>query len=109
LDRDGHGTLVASIAIGAMHGVAKGANAIAVKVIQQNIGSLSDSISGIEWSVRAAVSSRRPSIINFGLDGPPSQALRMAALAGIRAGVHFTAGAGDVRTNAGNGFVGSCE
>jgi subtilisin family serine protease len=109
-DLGGHGTLVASMAIGAMYGVAKGANAIAVKVMQENMnGKLSDIGSGIEWSLQAALNSKRPSIINLSIVAPPNQALRMAALASITAGVHFVAAAGNEHTALGPHFAGSGE
>jgi cerevisin len=108
-DLDGHGTLVASMAIGAMYGVAKRANAIAVKVIQGNNGKLSDGIYGIEWSVQAAVDSKRPSIINFSIYAPHNQALKMAVITGIMAGVHFTACAGDKHADVTRYFAGVGE
>jgi uncharacterized metal-binding protein len=97
------------MAIGAKYGVAKKANAIAVKVIQKADGSISDCVAGIEWSVQAALDSKRPSIVNLSLDGPPNESLSMAASAGIRAGVHFTACAGNNHADAGLYFAGGGE
>jgi subtilisin family serine protease len=97
------------LAVGAKYGVAKGANAIAVKVMEKNHSVLSDLISGIEWSVREALKSNRPSIVNLSISGPPDDSLSMAASAGIRAGVHFTACAGNDYTDASFYFAGGSE
>jgi cerevisin len=109
-DLFGHGTLVAFIAIGAHYGVATAAKAIAVKVINdRGQGTETDLLSGIEWSVRAALQSRRPSIINISIISPPNDALWEATEAGIKAGIHFTACAGNDRVDASTTFAGQGE
>jgi cerevisin len=102
-DNNGHGTLVASIAVGAHYGVATAANVIAVKVLSdQGKGAMADLIYGIEYSVWNALKSERPSVINISIDASPDDDLWEATVAGIEADVHFTAMAGDQYVNAGN-------
>jgi len=68
-DKHGHGTHVAGTAISKAWGVAKKANAIAVKVISDDGKSFaSDVIAGIDWVVAQFEANRSiPSIINMSL------------------------------------------
>ncbi|KAG8808162.1 subtilisin-like serine protease, partial [Serendipita sp. 399] len=95
-DDNGHGTHTASIAAGAQYGVAKAANLIAVKVLGWGgTGSYSDIIAGIEWVMKNAASTGRPSVANLSLNGPRDSTLNDAVKAAIASGVHFTVASGN--------------
>ncbi|KAI0077287.1 serine protease [Panus rudis PR-1116 ss-1] len=97
-DGAGHGTHVAGIVGSRQFGVAKSVNLIAVKVLSdQGSGTLSDIMSGINWVVNATqmATSRRPSIINLSLGGPPADSLDNAVAAATNLGIHVVVAAGN--------------
>lgn len=62
-DIGGHGTHVAGTIAGRLHGVAKRANVVAVKVLgDQGTGTQSGVLAGVEWAVRNAPRGGRSSI-----------------------------------------------
>ena len=98
-DCDGHGTHVSGIVAGTIHGVAKGARIIPVRVIGcDGTGSTSDSIEGIEWITR---NHRKPAVVNLslGIDGI-SSALDTAVSNSIAAGITYVIAAGNNGTDA---------
>ncbi|KAI8806991.1 peptidase S8/S53 domain-containing protein [Cladochytrium replicatum] len=101
-DADGHGTNVASIAAGKTYGVAKDANIIAVKVLDdKGSGLISTIVAGIQWALTQAGTSGRRSVINMSLGGENSKssgttsAIGRAIKAGFDAGVVFAVAAGN--------------
>ncbi|KAI8915471.1 peptidase S8 and S53 subtilisin kexin sedolisin [Powellomyces hirtus] len=95
-DPVGHGTHVAGTVGGTNVGVAPNATLIAVKVIDNDgSGPASNVIMGLEWVVRSAKRSGRPSVVNMSIGGPRSAALDMAVLGAIRNGITIVAAAGN--------------
>jgi len=86
------------------YGVAKKANLIAVKVLDDN-GSGSDSsvISGIEFVVNRTQTTGRKSVANMSLGGSKSLALDEAVNAAVKAGLAFAVAAGNSGEDACNG------
>ena len=79
LDCDGHGTHVASLAAGRIHGVAKKARIHSVRVLNcSGGGPWSTVISGINYVVQKASETGRPSVISMSLSGPKSNSVNMA-------------------------------
>lgn len=100
-DCHGHGTHVASLAAGKVHGVAKGANIIGVKVLGCNgSGYTSSIISAIEWVTTRYISTKRHTVINLSLGGSSSSAMQSAIAASFNAGVFFVAAAGNSNIDA---------
>ena len=101
----GHGTAVASMAAGTVNGVAKGANLIAVRVLDcTGSGSMANVVTALEWvltQANAKLPSRR-SVINLSLTGPLYTALNTAVTA-------LTAAGHVVVTAAGNSASDTCQ
>ena len=98
-DSQGHGTHVAGTIAGASYGVAKKANIIAVKVLDDNgAGSTSMLISGIAWIITHAQSNGRSpskSVVNMSLGGDFSNAVNRAVEAGTAQNLTFIVAAGN--------------
>ncbi|KAI0791170.1 serine protease [Abortiporus biennis] len=102
-DGNGHGTHVSGTAAGSQFGVAKSANLIAVKVLDDSgSGSVSDIVSGLNWVITQARSSGRPSIATLSLGGGASTALDNAIASVTSAGIHVTVAAGNSNVDAGS-------
>jgi len=100
-DGNGHGTHVAGIAISNSYGVAKKAHAIAIKVLADDgSGSMSDVISGLDYVVKQAKTTKRPSIINISLGGDPTQSLDDAVSSALNQGIHISIAAGNDNVDA---------
>jgi hypothetical protein len=100
LDQDchGHGTHVAGSAGGTAFGVAKGAELIAVKVLDcQGFGGFGNVINGIEWVTVNAV---QPAVANMSLGGPSSGAIDTAVDNSVAAGIFYAVAAGNDNGNA---------
>ncbi|XP_074660477.1 uncharacterized protein LOC141912941 [Tubulanus polymorphus] len=93
----GHGTSVASVALGRDLGLAKQANGIAVRVTNEvGIGTTSSLVEGIGWVVDEHNSKVDPkSIINMSLVGPRSRIIGKAVEKAIDAGVLVVSSAGN--------------
>jgi len=64
-DCDGHGTHVASTAVGLQVGVAKGAKVVAVRILDcVGSGSISDTVAGLDWVAANAV---KPAVVTLSL------------------------------------------
>ncbi|KAJ3046301.1 serine protease [Rhizophlyctis rosea] len=101
-DGNGHGTHVAGIAAGKTYGVAKSANIVSIKVLDDDgTGPISAVISGIDWVVNNRNTSRR-AVINMSLGrGGKSQAMNDIVTAAVNsAGIVFAAAAGNDNVNA---------
>jgi subtilisin family serine protease len=98
-DCNGHGTHVAGTIGGAIYGVAKQANLVAVRVLNCNgSGSISGVIAGVDW-----VTSKRgtgPAVANMSLGGGASTSLDMAVKNSILSGVAYAIAAGNSNADA---------
>ncbi|KAH7024570.1 peptidase S8/S53 domain-containing protein, partial [Microdochium trichocladiopsis] len=97
-DGNGHGTHVAGIVGSATYGVAKKAQLIAVKVLEDDGTGFTDGvIQGLQWAVSNAQAQGRvkKSVINLSLAGPKSRALKDATNAAVAAGVFVAVAAGN--------------
>ncbi|CAE6458849.1 unnamed protein product [Rhizoctonia solani] len=102
-DGHGHGTHVAGTIAGKTYGVAKDANIIAVKVLDNSgRGKTSDIIAAIDWVVQQAGTSGRPSVINMSLGGPANLAQDRIANRAVHSGVHVVVAAGNDAEDASN-------
>ncbi|RPA94405.1 cuticle-degrading serine protease [Choiromyces venosus 120613-1] len=97
-DGAGHGTHVAGTIGGRTYGVAKKANLIAVKVLdEKGQGATTRVIEGMEWVVSDAKRKGKQdtSVANMSLGGRVSRAIDAAAQAGVSAGITFAVAAGN--------------
>jgi len=102
-DCNGHGTHVAGTVGGAVYGVAKNVNLIAVKVLGcTGSGTNAGVIGGIDWVAAQASNSKNPSLANMSLGGGKSTALNNAVAAAVRAGVTMVVAAGNDNADACN-------
>ncbi|KAJ3483606.1 hypothetical protein NLI96_g6203 [Meripilus lineatus] len=102
-DGNGHGTHVSGTAAGSQFGVAKSANLIAVKVLDDSgSGFVSDIVSGLNFVLTSARSSGRPSIASMSLGGGASTSLDNAVATLTSAGIHVTVAAGNSNVDAAN-------
>lgn len=94
-DRHGHGTHVAGTAAGKRVGVAKAANLIAVRVLDDfGNGPVSDAIAAVNWVIREVTTrTRSASVINMSLGYPASAVLDAAVTAAVNNGIHVAAAA----------------
>ncbi|KAL9551859.1 hypothetical protein PS6_004789 [Mucor atramentarius] len=96
-DYNGHGSFVAGICCGKVHGVAKKANIISLKALDQGgSGRLSNILLALHWAVKRHVANPgAKSIINLSLAAdfhlPTNQAIEQA----IELGIHFSIAAGN--------------
>ncbi|KAK4518844.1 uncharacterized protein ATC70_009068 [Mucor velutinosus] len=96
-DNNGHGSFVAGICCGRVHGVAKKANIISLKALDQGgSGRLSNILLALHWAVKRHVANPgAKSIINLSLAAdfhlPTNQAIEQA----IELGIHFSIAAGN--------------
>ncbi|CAL9667448.1 S8 family peptidase [Streptomyces sp. enrichment culture] len=97
-DGNGHGTHVATTIAGTTYGVAKKAEVVAVRVLDNNgSGTTAGVIAGIDW-VTAHHSG--PSVANLSLGGGASTTLDNAVRASIASGVTYAVAAGNSAANA---------
>lgn len=102
-DCNGHGTHVASLALGKQYGSGKLANLIVVKVLGcDGSGSYSNIIKAIEWITNRAATSGKISIVNMSLGGPSSSALDTAVTNSFNSGVYYVVAAGNENANSCN-------
>ena len=92
-DGQGHGTHVAGTVAGKDHGVAKKANIVAVRVLDdQGSGTTEQVVKGIDWVTDNADG---PSVANMSLGGPQDEALDAAVSKSIEAGISYSVAAGN--------------
>ena len=97
-DGHGHGTFVAGLIAGSTYGVAKDANVVAVRVLNDyGSGTTAAVVAGIDWVTSTASS---PSVVNMSLGGPVSSILDQAVRASISRGITYTVAAGANGVNA---------
>ncbi|KAF9418619.1 hypothetical protein BGZ94_009651, partial [Podila epigama] len=98
MDRNGHGTFVAALAAGRTYGVAKEAQIVSLKALDDaGSGRLSNVLAAIEWVVNRHLSQgkRAQSIINLSLGAEHNEPTNEAILEAMRLGVHFAIAAGN--------------
>lgn len=100
-DGNGHGTHVAATIAGSAHGVAKKADVVAVRVLDDNgSGTTEQVIAGIDWVTE---NHKGPSVANMSLGGAADPALDAAVQKAIASGVTFAVAAGNESADAGQG------
>lgn len=97
-DGNGHGTHVASTAAGTSYGVAKDADIVGVKVLNDSgSGTLQGVIDGINWVTQNASG---PSVANMSLGGSANTALDDAVRDSVAAGITYAVAAGNDNSDA---------
>ncbi|GAA2606880.1 S8 family peptidase [Paractinoplanes durhamensis] len=98
-DGNGHGTFVAGVAAGSTYGVAKSANIVGVRVLDNNgSGTTAGVIAGIDWVTANARAGY--SVANLSLGGGTSTTLDAAVRRSITAGIPYAIAAGNSGVNA---------
>lgn len=97
-DGNGHGTHVATTIAGTTYGVAKKANIVAVRVLDNSgSGTTAGVIAGIDW---VTANHSGPSVANLSLGGGASTTLDTAVRNSIASGVTYAVAAGNSSANA---------
>ena len=100
-DCNGHGTHVAGTVGGSAHGVAKGVQLVAVRVLNcEGSGTTAQVAAGIDWVTANAA--RGSSVANLSLGGGASTTLDAAVRRSISAGIPYAIAAGNSGVNAAN-------
>lgn len=101
-DKFGHGTFVAGIAGSKHFGVAKNANLIAVKVLDDfGIGSSSDVVNGVHYILnRTKRFTSRKAIINISFSGPKDLVVDHVLSVAVKKGIAVVAAAGNEGSDA---------
>ncbi|WIA41789.1 hypothetical protein OEZ86_009121 [Tetradesmus obliquus] len=101
LDNNGHGTHVAGIAASERYGVAKGANIVSVKVLDDlGLGSSDALVAGLNWVVADRRVANHRKVINLSLSGTPSEAVDAAVYQTYLAGLSLVTAAGNSNDDA---------
>jgi aqualysin 1 len=99
-DCHGHGTHVASTAVGTQYGLAKGATVHGVRVLNcQGSGTNSGVIAGVDWVTSNHI---KPAVANMSLGGGANSTLDQAVANSVAAGVTYAVAAGNDNANACN-------
>ncbi|MEW2569004.1 S8 family peptidase [Streptomyces sp. NPDC047070] len=97
-DGNGHGTHVATTIAGSTYGIAKKANIVAVRVLDNaGSGTTAGVIAGINW---VTANHSGPSVANLSLGGGASSTLDAAVSNSIASGVTYAVAAGNSSANA---------
>ncbi|MFG1607681.1 S8 family serine peptidase [Actinoplanes sp. NPDC049265] len=100
-DGNGHGTFVSGVAVGSTYGLAKQANVVGVRVLDNNgSGTTAGVVAGIDWVTAHAAPGR--SVANLSLGGGVSSTLDAAVRRSIAAGIPYAIAAGNSGANASN-------
>ncbi|SDM80307.1 Serine protease, subtilisin family [Streptomyces sp. cf386] len=97
-DGNGHGTHVAGTVAGSTYGVAKDADIVAVRVLDDDGSGTTDGVvAGIDWVTENA---QFPAVANMSLGGDADSVLDEAVENSIAAGITYAVAAGNDNTNA---------
>ncbi|MEU0885314.1 S8 family serine peptidase [Lentzea sp. NPDC005914] len=97
-DCNGHGTHVAGNIAGSQYGLAKGAQVVAVKVLNcQGSGTTAGVVGGIDWVTANAI---KPAVANMSLGGGGDTTLDSAVKRSIAAGITYAIASGNSNTDA---------
>ncbi|WP_155055478.1 S8 family peptidase [Streptomyces blattellae] len=97
-DGNGHGTHVATTIAGSTYGIAKAADIVAVRVLDNNgSGTTAGVIAGVDW---VTANHSGPSVANMSLGGGASASLDAAVSNSIASGVTYAVAAGNSSANA---------
>ncbi|WP_210574697.1 S8 family peptidase [Streptomyces sp. GESEQ-4] len=97
-DGNGHGTHVATTIAGSTYGIAKKANIVGVRVLNNaGSGTTAGVVAGIDW---VTANHSGPSVANMSLGGGASTALDTAVANSIASGVTYAVAAGNSSANA---------
>jgi subtilisin family serine protease len=97
-DGNGHGTHVAGTVAGTSYGVAKKANIVAVRVLNNaGSGTIAQVVAGIDW---VTANAQKPAVANMSLGGGASTALDTAVRNSIASGVTYAVAAGNSNVDA---------
>ncbi|MFG2554156.1 S8 family serine peptidase [Streptomyces sp. NPDC048581] len=97
-DGNGHGTHVAGTVAGSTYGVAKDADIVAVRVLDDDGSGTTDGVvAGIDWVTENA---QFPAVANMSLGGSADSVLDEAVENSIAAGITYAVAAGNDNTNA---------
>ena len=100
-DCNGHGTHVASLAVGNVSGLARCANVYSVRVLDCNgRGPYSVIIDGLNYAAKRIRDSNRPAVILMSLGGSFSSSLNQVVTNVVNQGIPVVASAGNDRGNA---------
>ncbi|MEV0528956.1 S8 family peptidase [Streptomyces sp. NPDC050439] len=92
-DGNGHGTHVSATVAGESHGVAKKADVVGVRVLDDaGSGTTAQVIAGIDWVTKNA---KKPAVANLSLGGTANAQLDAAVRNSIASGVTYTVAAGN--------------
>lgn len=95
-DCDGHGTHVAGIVGGSIHGIAKDVILHSVRVLNCfGPTGAGDIVAGVDWVTAERLASGAPSVANMSLIGPVSTTIDFAVKNSDAAGVTYAVGAGN--------------
>ncbi|KAF9357025.1 hypothetical protein BGX26_004361, partial [Mortierella sp. AD094] len=97
-DKNGHGTFVAALAAGSTFGVAKKAQIVSLKALDDvGAGRLSNVLAAIEWVVKRHISQGESarSIINLSLGAEHNEPTNAAIQEAMKLGIHFSIAAGN--------------
>ncbi|MFC7344692.1 S8 family peptidase [Saccharopolyspora griseoalba] len=107
IDKHGHGTHVAGTIGSKTYGVAKQANLVGVRVLDdQGSGTTEQVVGGIDW---VAQNHQGPSVANMSLGGPKDPAIDEAATSLVNSGVFLAVAAGNEGQDAANVSPASAE
>ncbi|MFE7135585.1 S8 family peptidase [Streptomyces sp. NPDC057638] len=99
-DGHGHGTHVAGTVAGALHGVAKKARIVGVRVLNNSgSGTIAQVVGGVDWVARNAV---KPAVANLSLGGGANATIDAAVRRVIASGVTVAVAAGNSNADAAN-------
>jgi subtilisin family serine protease len=92
-DGNGHGTHVAGTIAGSQYGVAKGAQIVAVRVLNNSgSGTTAGVVAGIDWVTQNAI---KPAVANMSLGGGADTTLDNAVANSINSGITYAIAAGN--------------